>query len=511
MNILRGFASSKSLCLAGWGTLMAAGLVLYWSAPVMLQYGYPLVLDIFPWLIHLTLTPPPLRLPEYLASHRFYYFTLAVLSIAYGGAVLGLVRRPPPDSDPGRVEARGLITLILLGAFSFQAILFFLPGFLSQDIFVYVSTGRMQVIHGANPYLHPPLDFPQDSSLPHVGVPEYRAVYGPLWVGITRLVVAISGTSLAANLLALKLFLILANLACLALILAISSRAAPAARVTGLLLYAWNPLVLLEVAGNGHNDVMVLLFLLAGGLFFSRGARLAGWGCVVAAALIKLTGVIFWPIYLVAALRRSKGILDGAKDLLLMALVAGGLFMAGFGPYWVGWATLSPTLSMSELYTNSLVMSLNHWLQIIVTGSLHWPADLVGLRVHQALSLVLKLAFLIYLALKIRYIRGPQDLWEGWRDTGLFFVLFVMQYYWPWYLVPLLGVAAAGAWRPRAWPVYVFSLASLFIYGMVWSRKLLISGNFWHIAIIYGVAILVWWAGVRAEAQKLPDQVEGPP
>jgi len=505
MKTIAQSTPSPFLPLAGCGLALAAGLVLYWSVPVMFQYGYPLVLDTFPWTAGFILAPPPLRLPDYLVAHHFYYLVVLLLAAAYIGAILALLRRAPQDSPAGRQEARRLTGLILAGSFIFHVLLFFLPGFLSQDIFVYVSLGRIQALYGANPYAAAPIEFPHDPTLAHVGVPEYKAVYGPLWVGITRLVVAASGDSLIGNLLGMKLVISLANLLCILLLLAISRNSPPAARVTGLLLYAWNPLILVEVAGNGHNDVLVLLCLLAGGYLLGRRAPMAAWACVVAAGLVKLTGFLFWPVFLAILLRRNRGAANMIFMAGLLMIVAAVMLIAGFAPYWVGLQTLAPTLSMANLYTNSLLMSLNHWLQVGAGMLTSWPPELTGARVHLFLNLFMKLVFLIYLGAKVYHSRFEQDLWDGWRDTYLFFVLFVMQYYWPWYLVPLVGVAAAGPWRPRAWPVYLFSLSSFFIYGFIWSRKLPIPGRFWRIALIYLAAAGAWLAGIAVE-KKRPER-----
>jgi hypothetical protein len=48
-----------------------------------------------------------------------------------------------------------------------------------------------------------------------------------------------------------------------ALIWFILGRLRPRDRVAGTIFYAWNPLTLIEFAGNGHNDAGLVFFLLA--------------------------------------------------------------------------------------------------------------------------------------------------------------------------------------------------------------------------------------------------------
>jgi hypothetical protein len=83
---------------------------------------------------------------------------------------------------------------------------------------------------------------------------DYTAVYPPLFVLATRGVVAASDSFTA-----MKAFLVACEAATLgALALALARRRLPPQR---LLVLAWSPLALVEIAGSGHNEAFGMLFM----------------------------------------------------------------------------------------------------------------------------------------------------------------------------------------------------------------------------------------------------------
>ena len=142
-----------------------------------------------------------------------------------------------------------------------------LPPTLSDDIYRYLWDGRI-ASHGRNPYFHAP----QDPALldlrselwERVAHREVETVYPPL---------AIAAFSIAARsprpVMAWKAMLAIVDLLSCALLLRLArARGAPSGRS---LAYAWNPLVVLEVAGMGHVDALGVLPLLAAALFLVEG------------------------------------------------------------------------------------------------------------------------------------------------------------------------------------------------------------------------------------------------
>jgi rSAM/selenodomain-associated transferase 1 len=247
--------------------------------------------------------------------------------------------------------SRGLSTRGLRAALALAVLwrLVLVPAFplLSDDVFRYVWEGRVQV-HGGNPYAWD--DRPEsarwetlrDGVWRGVTHREYTAVYPPLWEMACGLVVRLHDSVTA-----MKAFVVACELALLALLARmLRRRGLPRER---LLILAWSPLALVEVAGSGHNDAAGALLLTASLAALDRGD---GLGAALVAALGAQTK--FLPALVAASWRRRFRwwhIVAGI-DLFLLLIVpyaaAGpGLWMSlgKYGRYWLFNQTLFDPLA----------------------------------------------------------------------------------------------------------------------------------------------------------------------
>lgn len=189
---------------------------------------------------------------------------------------------------------------------------------LSDDIYRYIWDGRVQLA-GINPYLHAPeapavahLRDGLYNGINHKGV---STIYPPLAQFFFLLVCA-----LHPGLLAMKGALVLVELALVLLLVRILRQQGQDER--RVLLYAWNPLPIIEVAGSGHLDVLAVSLLLLALYWLEAGRRQAavwaGAGALLAKFLPALALPLFW--------RR----LQGQRRLLWWLPLLVGL---GFLPY----------------------------------------------------------------------------------------------------------------------------------------------------------------------------------
>ncbi|HET9950938.1 MAG TPA: glycosyltransferase 87 family protein [Candidatus Eisenbacteria bacterium] len=247
-------------------------------------------------------------LVPWLIAHALYL--LAVWLVVSRGARLRL----------GLLVAVGLLPRLLL-----------LPAEprLSEDLYRYLWDGRL-VADGVNPFTHAPNDpaleryhGPLLHHLNHADVPTIYPPMAQLLFGATARL-AVEPWAWKATLLALEAMLLLALAALL------RARGQPSER---LLLYFWNPLVVVESFGNGHVDLAAAAFLLLALAFVEvKRSRLAG-GALAAAVLVK-----YMPLLLLPALLRRR-----AFATLAAAAVAGALlflpFVAAGGALWTGLTT----------------------------------------------------------------------------------------------------------------------------------------------------------------------------
>jgi len=177
------------------------------------------------------------------------------------------------------LSARGLRAALVL-AVLWRAALVSAPPLFSNDVNRYVWEGRVQV-HGGNPYAwgdrpdSPRWEGLRDAVWRGLNHKDYPAVYPPLFQLACRGVIGLHD-SVAA----MKAFLVACELLTLwPLAVLLRRRGLPRDR---LLVLAWSPLALVEVAGSGHNEAFGFLFLAASLAALEAGRPLAS---AVAAAL----------------------------------------------------------------------------------------------------------------------------------------------------------------------------------------------------------------------------------
>ena len=185
---------------------------------------------------------------------------------------------------------------------------------LSEDLHRYLWDGRL-VAAGVNPYLHAPDDpslarYHDDllAKLNHADVPT---IYPPaaqlLFGAITRM--DPSPRHFKLTLLALEVALWIAALHLL------RRRGLPEER---LLLFAWNPLVIIESYGSGHLDLAAAAFLLPAIALQEAGRGVAAGISYALASATKYTPLLLGPYFL----RKRAWVLLATTGAALLALFA---------------------------------------------------------------------------------------------------------------------------------------------------------------------------------------------
>lgn len=193
-------------------------------------------------------------------------------------------------------------TAILGVALLLRLFFLFSPPQLSDDLYRYLWDGH-QLLLGSNPYAAAPTaattaDAELEALRRQVNHPDLVTIYPPA----AQLVFA-AGALLGGMVSGMKLWLVLLDLAACGLLLRLLDRLGlPRWRAV---LYAWNPLPVLEIAGSGHIDGVGSLLLLVACLLVvgrpddDKGARYAAAGAFLAAAgLVKLFPFALLPAFL---------------------------------------------------------------------------------------------------------------------------------------------------------------------------------------------------------------------
>jgi hypothetical protein len=194
---------------------------------------------------------------------------------------------------------------ILAVALALRLMFLFAPPQLSDDIYRYLWDGN-NLLRGVNPYVAAPAENlpPPGLKAVHARInhPEYVTIYPPA----AQLVFA-GGAALGGTVTGLKAFLVILDLGlCVLLVMLLRRLDLPVWRAV---LYAWNPLPVLEIAGSGHVDGAGLA-MLAGSILLllpdRQGASLAAtrrWPFILSGALLACAGLVkLFPLLLLPVL-----------------------------------------------------------------------------------------------------------------------------------------------------------------------------------------------------------------
>jgi hypothetical protein len=346
---------------------------------------------------------------------------------------------------------------------------------LSSDLHRYAWDARVQAA-GINPYRYAPADpelapLRDDEVWPQINLPAWRTVYPPGAEASFLAARGLFGDRLGNT---TWLFL-LAEVAAVALLLLVLARTgAPLERVG---VYAWHPLAVSEIAGNGHVDALAVL---------SGAGLLAAWQArrfVLAGATVALGALVkLGPILLVPVLAR--------RGRHRFALAAAGLCVVAYIPYLaVGFAVLG---------------DIERYVERQRFGSGPWDAlePLLGERGATVLLAVCLGTLLVVVALR------ENDTVEQLARSCLLVLgglLLAVSYVQPWHalwLLPFLVVTFAPGWL---W--LTGTLPLLYVFGL--DREL----PDWVRLAVYGpVAAWVLWrvvASRRPMAGPLPPLLAG--
>lgn len=317
-----------------------------------------------------------------------------------------------------------------------------LPTSLSEDSWRYVWDGKV-VSAGFDPYRLPPnaaeLDALRDplwEKMPHRDVPT---VYPPL-----ALTLFAAASHLPMPLASLKILLCLIDLLGCALLfrLAILLDVHPART----LLYAWNPLLVLETAGMGHIDVMMATLSIAAVWLLARGRTATAAVAAVGAVAAKLLPLMVLPLW---TRRSDKPWLFAAVAGILLAVVllpvvlpSGGL-PPGFLIYGKTWEFNGPLFEplwrlIDRLDMVPAVKRLLDHLKAL-TGSTALVDPLYHFVYPQFLAKLCLLCGLVVF-LFVLFLRPPPPAIAIGRVFGALLLASATVY--PWYLIGILPWAA---------------------------------------------------------------------
>ena len=400
----------------------------------------------------------------FLAQDRANLMVVTPLALGAGGVLFWLWRRG--DISMGQV---------LLFAVVFRLLMVWLPPSLSDDAYRYVWDGLVQV-RGDNPYRYTPDDttlsaLHQEPVYAYLNSKSYYTVYPPISQGIFVFGGLFYGQGWLFSYYVIKALLVLFELAAVFwLSKMIDARS--------LMLYAWNPLVLLETAGQAHTESALILFLVLT-VYFARKQR-GGWASVMLACAgwVKL-----YPFVLLPFLWRRfrwRAVWPGALVIVVIA-----------APYAAPYVVANVQSSL-DLYAR--LFEFNAGLYYGVKQLLF---EITGDDWSKQIGPAFRALFL--LGLPVLYVLDARYQWPLARaflvTLGFFLVMATTVH--PWYLLSLLLLAALLG-QP-SWHWYWLGLVSIGTY------LLYVDGPYWEFVMLgwLGWLILAGWKHIPRGFQRM--------
>jgi hypothetical protein len=383
------------------------------------------------------------------------------------------------------------------------------------DLFIYAIRTRGWALYGLNPLATAPEQLPATDPWLSLAAEwlDAPSPYGPVWEWLSLAAFYLSDQSFLGQLLALKFVAALAYLGCTWLVYLTLRRIRPEWAPAGTVAFAWNPLVLLESVQNGHNDIVMTLFLLAAvwglvHLLSSKrsndvpSSRLKTWIlplliCLALALsiLVKFITLIVTPFFLLALAKRQPS--WDRRLLLIGGLGLGMALVVVFlmQPLWPGWENRAVVAAGSQAGRSLLAL-------LVLGLKDSWG---VGFAFDTARAFVVGLLILIYLYFLWQTVA---ELYSGlFPYTKMFdrsvasatfvlfwYVLLAAPVFHAWYLLWFLPLAALLLPGRRPLRVsLVFSMTALLIIPYfetirVWQPALLQNQFVGH---LIGVPLLI--------------------
>jgi hypothetical protein len=383
------------------------------------------------------------------------------------------------------------------------------------DVYIYAARSHLLTDYGLNPStVTPDRLWDYDAYVQYASAEwaDDTSPYGPLWNLIAAPATALGGDRIEAAVLILKAMMIAGTLGTAALIHDIARRVQPRFALSATLAWLWCPVVLWEGIANSHNDVLLILLVVAALWCWTTGHEGGVVPLLGAAALLKVVAVMLIPAAIVAIVVRT-----GWNRRLLA--IAGQTAALSIGTLWIAYApfydiggTIDAVQSQRDVWVTSPAL-----LVATIKDELGYTIDFGPIYQHFSTAVIV----LLTAGGAIVTWRRPEALARVGYEQLFWFLLLATSNLRPWYVIWLVALAAvlplgmplarAGAWAVGALAAYFYTSWIQNWTEPTWLERLSIT-----LAItLLPVLLVTVWSGIRvlrgdrqpAKATSLADPI----
>lgn len=320
-----------------------------------LLFSYILIAFFFAFFSFLFIDPNLIYLKQFYTGFAFtnrvlagiFYTILVVLMFFQFLILLSLIKK--------RTSNNKYIFLII--GTTALILLFSYPAVLSYDIFNYFSTAKVTFHYFENPYIVMPIELVGDPMLLFTHAANKFALYGPFWILITGVPYILGLNNFVLTILNIKTVIALFYFLTIFLIHKLSKN------IFSVVLFALNPLVIIEVLVSGHNDIVMMFFALSSFYLLQKKKMLLSILFFLLSILIKYATIFLIPVFVYFLFKKMK---DKKVDmerlyiystLLMFLIFLLSVFREEVYPWYAIWF-----LSFSCLIKNKLLSTITFTL-----------------------------------------------------------------------------------------------------------------------------------------------------
>lgn len=180
--------------------------------------------------------------------------------------------------------------MIIIGV-SVLVLVFTYPSILSFDIFNYMTTAKLTYFYGENPYMVMPVEFTQEPFLSYTRAANKYALYGPSWILLSSIPFLASFGNVLAQMYLFKMFVGVLYLLTIFVFYKL------ARNIFLTMVFALNPLILLETLMSGHNDIAMIFFILFAYFLLKKKRYVLTVVCILLSVFVKYATSFLVPVF----------------------------------------------------------------------------------------------------------------------------------------------------------------------------------------------------------------------
>ncbi len=323
--------------------------------------------------------------------------------------------------------------------------LFSIPN-LSDDFYRFIWDGRL-LASGNHPFAQLPVYY-IDNNISIQGIdeelfkslnsPEYFTIYPALSQYVFWLAASLAPHSVYGSVLVIKMVIFTAEIGSLFLLRnLIRDFNLPPSRV---LLYALNPLVIIELVGNTHLDALMIFFVLLAIVFLNSRREAFSAVAFSAAICIKIVPVIFFPVII-----QRLGWRKAWKFCAITLITSLVIFLPLFDRQIISGFYESIGYYFNRFEFNASIYYVVRWLGWLIFGFniIQYAGIILG---GIAFLVIIRIAFHTKQASSASAATLDQDFFTGLLFVHLTYLLFTTTVH-PWYVSMLLMFAVLTEFR----------------------------------------------------------------